>query len=89
MSLRKVSWRSEAFEELYYWLRTNRHIALRIVELVDEARQNPFEGQGRPKRLEREFSGLWSRRITRVHRLVYEVLDDEICVYQCRYHYKK
>ncbi len=89
MSLRKVSWRPEAFEEFYYWLRTDRHVALRIVDLIDETRTTPFEGQGNPKLLERELSGLWSRRITQVHRLVYDVSDDEICIYQCRYHYKK
>ena len=89
MISRKVSWRPEAFEELYYWLRTDRHIALRIIELVDDARENPFDGKGKPKLLERELRGLWSRRITALHRLVYEVSADEICIYQCRYHYKK
>jgi toxin YoeB len=33
------------------------------------------------------MSGLWSRRITSEHRLVYTVLDNTLVILQCRYHY--
>ena len=33
------------------------------------------------------ISGGWSRRITDEHRLVYQVLDDDLVVLQARYHY--
>ncbi len=33
------------------------------------------------------FHGHWSRRITDEHRLVYEIVDDEIRIAACRYHY--
>ena len=36
---------------------------------------NPFEGIGKPEPLKYNLSGVWSRRITQEHRLVYEVTD--------------
>ena len=35
------------------------------------------------------FQGYWSRRITDEHRLVYKVIDDEIRIAACRYHYER
>lgn len=42
---------------------------------------------GKPEPLKFDFSGLWSRRINQEHRLIYQVLDDEVIIIQCRYHY--
>jgi toxin YoeB len=33
------------------------------------------------------LSGYWSRRITDEHRLVYNVIGDELWIAQARYHY--
>lgn len=42
---------------------------------------------GKPEPLKFDFSRLWSRRINQEHRLIYQVLDDEVIIIQCRYHY--
>ena len=42
----------------------------------------------KPEPLKYGFQGYWSRRITDEHRFIYEVIDDEIRVAQCRYHYE-
>ena len=44
-------------------------------------------GSGRPEPLKYDLAGKWSRRITEEHRLVYQVEEDNIIVYTCRYHY--
>lgn len=62
-------------------------MALRIMGLVDACLADPFKGLGKPEPLKAELRGLWSRRITGEHRLVYRVCDDRISVLQCRYHY--
>ncbi len=53
----------------------------KIDKLVDEIEQHPRTGTGRVERLkhfkERE---IYSRRIDREHRLVYEILDDDTVV---------
>lgn len=46
-----------------------------------------FTGQGKPEPLKHELQGLWSRRITDEHRLVYRVTDEEIVIVACRFHY--
>ncbi|MCE2460205.1 MAG: Txe/YoeB family addiction module toxin [Pseudomonadales bacterium] len=45
-----------------------------------------FAGIGNPQPLEHELAGYWSRRITKEHRFVYEVVDGKCIVVQGRYH---
>jgi len=59
----------------------------RINRLIKEIKRNPFEGIGDPEPLKHNWSGYWSRRIDREHRLVYKVNDANLIVVQCRYHY--
>jgi toxin YoeB len=57
--------------------------------LIKDIERNGNEGIGKPEPLEHGFQGCWSRRITDQHRLVYKVVDDEIRIANCRYHYEK
>ena len=74
-------------EDLSHWVATDRKIALHILELVESIRRDPFTGIGKPELLRHLGSGVWSRRITQEHRLVYRVKDDRILFAQARYHY--
>jgi toxin YoeB len=65
----------------------DRKVALRILDIVEAILRDPFEGIGKPEPLRYLGSGVWSRRITQEHRLVYVVGDDKIDFVQCRYHY--
>ncbi|MGH3925241.1 MAG: Txe/YoeB family addiction module toxin [Pseudonocardiaceae bacterium] len=47
------------------------------------------EGTGKPEAPRYAFQGYWSRRITDEHRLVYRVVEDEIRIAACRYHYSR
>jgi toxin YoeB len=49
----------------------------------------PYQGMGKPEPLKFDLAGLWSRRIDREHRLVYQVIGDDLLIYSCRYHYDK
>ncbi len=49
--------------------------------------RTPGEGLGKPEPLKYDLAGFWSRRIDREHRLVYQVVGDELFIYSCRYHY--
>lgn len=60
----------------------------RVNLLLKELCRTPFEGTGKPQPLRQNYSGLWSRRIDVVHRLVYRVIDDSVEIYQCRGHYE-
>jgi len=74
-------------DDLKHWVSTDRKLALKIMELVESVRRDPFEGLGKPQPLRHLGAGIWSRRITQEHRLVYRVKDDRILFAQARYHY--
>ncbi len=75
-------------EDLRYWVKTNRKVALRVFDLIEAIMRNPFEGIGKPEPLKFILAGAWSRRLTQEHRIVYVVGSDRIDFLQCRYHYK-
>lgn len=74
-------------DDLKYWVETDRKTALRIFRLIESVMRDPFQGIGKPEPLKFLGSGVWSRRITQEHRLVYVVADDKIDFVQARYHY--
>ena len=72
----------------YLWFQQNDKAGLKRINLLIKAIQRePFEGLGKPEPLKHNLSGLWSRRITAEHRLIYAIEDGEIRVVMCRYHY--
>ena len=74
-------------QDLRYWVKTDRKIALRCFDLIDAILRDPFQGIGKPEPLKYLAAGVWSRRITQEHRMVYLVKDECIDFIQCRYHY--
>lgn len=81
----KITFADDAWEEYLFWQSANREKLKRINDLLREVQRTPFSGTGKPEHL--KGSRNWSRRIDSVNRLVYEVLDGEIVVKQCRGHY--
>ncbi len=83
----RLSWAEEAWEDYLYWQRQDKKILKRINLLIKDIKRSPFEGIGDPEPLRHNWTGYWSRRITREHRLVYAARDGELLIAQCRYHY--
>jgi len=75
-------------EDLRYWVETDRKTALRIFNLIEAVMREPFTGGGKPEPLKYLGVGVWSRRITQEHRLVYVVSADRVDFLQARYHYE-
>ncbi|HVP54890.1 MAG TPA: Txe/YoeB family addiction module toxin [Candidatus Eisenbacteria bacterium] len=73
--------------DLEFWIKTDRKIALRVMELVEAVMRDPFQGVGKPEPLKHQLSGCCSRRINPEHRLVYKVRVSRIDFLQARYHY--
>ena len=82
-----LSWDKDAWESYLYWQQVDKSVLKKINELIKECLRTPFEGRGKPEALKENLSGLWSRRITGEHRLVYQVIDDRLHIIQCRLHY--
>ena len=87
LELREAIFQPEFREDLKYWVKTNRNVALRAFDLIEAILRDPFTGIGKPEPLKFILSGAWSRRLTQEHRIVYTVGDDRIDFLQCRYHY--
>ena len=87
LELREAIFQPEFREDLKYWVKTNRKVALRVFDLIEAIMRDPFTGIGKPEPLKFILSGAWSRRLTQEHRIVYTVGDDRIDFLQCRYHY--
>ena len=85
--MRSLEFDPDAFEDLAWWITTDRAQAQRIIRLVREILREPFAGIGKPEPLKHELAGCWSRRINHEHRIVYEVLDRKIRILACRSHY--
>ena len=77
----------EFLEDLHYWVETDRKLALRVFDLIEAILRDPFTGIGKPEPLKYLTPGVWSRRLTQEHRIVYLVRDDRIDFLQARYHY--
>ena len=82
-----VAWAETAWEDYLYWQRTDKKVLKRINALIKDIKRQPFDGLGSPEPLKHHWSGYWSRRIDREHRLVYKVTGDSLIIVQSRYHY--
>lgn len=82
-----ISWADNAWEDYLYWQQADKKILERINVMIKEIQRQPFKGIGKPEPLKHNWTGYWSRRINREHRLVYKVTKEGLYIAQCRYHY--
>jgi len=78
---------AEFREDLRYWIDTERRVALRLIDIVESVMRDPFQGIGKPEPLKHLGSGIWSRRLTQEHRVIYLVEKTAIHFLKARYHY--
>ncbi len=84
---KSISFTATGWEDYSYWQTQDKKIIKKINLLLKDCQRDPFLGIGKPEALRNELSGALSRRITEEHRLVYLVMNEEIRVSGCRYHY--
>ena len=87
----KVLFDREAWADYLAWQRDDAKVLEKLNGLIEECRREPFRGTGKPEPLNRNLAGWWSRRITREHRLVYQISGaGEVQVLEmlsCRFRY--
>jgi toxin YoeB len=53
----------------------------KLRKLLNELREHPLSGTGKPEKLKHELAGYYSRRINKKHRLVYGINENIVTVY--------
>ncbi|PKL78780.1 MAG: Txe/YoeB family addiction module toxin [Ignavibacteriae bacterium HGW-Ignavibacteriae-4] len=66
----------------------NKAILNKVLKILEELIEHPFTGIGKPERLKHNLTGMWSRRIDKEHRLIYEVNEDTVFILSAKGHYK-
>ncbi|MCA1764495.1 MAG: Txe/YoeB family addiction module toxin [Flavobacteriales bacterium] len=82
-----LTFTENAWEDYNYWQKTDKKMVKKINDLIKAIKRIPFDGPGKPEPLKYDLAGFWSRRIDQEHRLVYQIIDNELFIYACRYHY--
>ena len=84
----RITFSKNAWEDYVSWQSEDKKMLKKINEIIKDIQRTPYEGLGKPEPLKYDLAGLWSRRIDREHRLVYQANESEILIYSCRYHYE-
>ncbi|MDR2648826.1 MAG: Txe/YoeB family addiction module toxin [Clostridiales bacterium] len=83
----KVIFDEKALDDYINWQNEDRKTLKRINNLIKDIQRSSFTGIGKPEPLIGE-NGKWSRRIDDSNRLVYQIVNENVEILQCRNHYK-
>ncbi|MGI6338589.1 MAG: Txe/YoeB family addiction module toxin [Bacteroidales bacterium] len=87
--MKRIIFSKNAWEDYLFWQAEDKKILKKINILIKDIQSTTYSGIGKPEPLKYDLAGLWSRRIDHEHRLVYQVNEEELLIYSCRYHYDK
>ena len=80
MSRYDVKIKESAQQDLKRLLHSEPKSYYKALQLIGELYESPRAGTGHPEPLKGRISEQWSRRISRKHRLVYEIREKEVVV---------
>lgn len=84
----EVVYKDKAIEDIKFWKKSGqKNIQSRITKLIEDIQLHPQTGLGNPEPLKYELSGLWSRKIDKGNRLIYEFSENNLHVISLRGHY--
>lgn len=84
----QLNFSQQAQNDIAFYKKTGNKVVLKkLLLLLSEINENPYSGTGKPEALRYNLTGLWSRRINKEHRLVYEVLDNQVLIHSAKGHY--
>ena len=85
----EVKYTPTALEDRDFWKRSGQKIVIeKITNLIIDISEHPTTGIGKPEQLKHRLSGLWSRRIDKENRIVYEIQEKCVIIHSLRGHYK-
>lgn len=85
----RLLWEDRAWEDYLSWQSQDKKTLKRTNALLKVIQRSTFQGIGKPEPLKGNLSGLWSRRIDDVNRIVYYEEGGTIYVISCKGHYEE
>ena len=76
----KLDYTDDAKADMQLLKRNEPKAFKKLGNLLLELMEHPRTGTGHPEPLSADRAGQWSRRITKKHRLVYEIRETEVVV---------
>lgn len=70
----------EAATDLQHLAKSEPKAFDKAARFIEELKEHPKTGTGHPEPLKGKPEGRWSRKITKKHRLVYRIFDEEVYV---------
>ncbi len=76
-----IEYTEEAFEDIQKHKKSgDKKVLNKIDNLLDELREHPTTGTGKPEKLKHYKIETWSRKITDKHRLIYRIEKEKVIV---------
>ena len=76
----RIIYSPRAIEDLQKLKHSEPSAYKKVDKFIQELKEHPKTGTGHPEQLSGDRAGQWSRKITKKHRLVYEIFDTEVHV---------
>ena len=76
----KVKFLDDASKDALKLKREDPKSFTKLMKMVDELKEHPMTGTGKPEYLKHDKRGVWSRRITQKHRLICKIYNDVVVV---------
>lgn len=73
-----IIYASTVLQEIAKLKKSEPHSFKKLSKLIEELKEHPKTGTGKPKPLGGDRAGQWSRHISDKHRLVYTIDEDEV-----------
>ena len=86
---RKLVFTAYGWETYTSWLVRDRSVLKAANKQINAALADPFAGIGKPEPLRHQLAGMWSRRITPEHRLIYYATDTDLVIVGVGGHYEE
>lgn len=75
-----IKYTDDAVKDLKRLQQNEPKAYLKACHFIEELKEHPKTGLGHPEPLKGKPEGRWSREITRKHRLVYRIFENEVLV---------
>ena len=81
---------AKAEKDLAWFRKHNRALYVKCFDLIRDVANDPRHGLGKPERLKYFEREVWSRRVSREHRLIYVVYagEQQVEIISCKSHYE-